>query len=105
MKSYVVVAVPKVRRKLKKYLSYLSEQKRNPQAVNNVLDDYEDTVRELSKVAGSLVEPQNKKLKERKLKRINFQRHNYFLLYRIDGDKAIITDIFHVFLNEPEVYL
>ena len=66
---------------------------------------YEDTVnllkgldakQSLSKVASTLAEPDSEKLKARGLRRINFKRHNYFLLYYIGLDDIVyITNIFH----------
>ena len=31
----------------------------------------------------------------RRLRRINFLHHNYFLLYQLEGDTAYVTNIFH----------
>ena len=39
--------------------------------------------------------PESKKLKERNLRRINFKRHNYFMLFRKEDDKAVVVEIFH----------
>ena len=45
--------------------------------------------------AGSLKDCENPKLRERGYKRINFISHRYFILYRVEGSKAIIDSIFH----------
>ena len=37
----------------------------------------------------------NEALIKRGLKRRNFDRHEYFVLFKVDGDKAKVTNIFH----------
>ncbi|MBQ6481363.1 MAG: hypothetical protein IJI45_09620 [Anaerolineaceae bacterium] len=49
----------------------------------------------LSDIAGSIREPDSEVLKARNLKRLNFGKHDYFLLFRIEGSKVIVTNIFH----------
>ena len=70
-------------------------EKKNKQAASNVVDDFEKTKDNLSRVAGSLKLCDNPRLKELGYHRINFLSHNYFMLYRIDGDMAIVDNIFH----------
>ena len=52
-------------------------------------------IKKLEIVAGSLRNPDSEILKFRGLKRINFLRHDYFLLYRIEEDQVFVTNIFH----------
>ena len=96
MKQYKVIVTPDAEEDLRKYVAYLRDVKKNPQAVKNVLEDFRDTKKSLKNVAGSIKEPDSEKLKERNLKRMNFLRHNYFVLFYIgDDDKVYITDVFH----------
>ena len=95
MKQYKVVVTDKAETALDKYIGYLVYVKKNEQAANNLFYDYIETRKELECVAGSIKIPESKKLKERNLKRINFKRHNYFMLFRIDDDKAVVVEIFH----------
>lgn len=37
----------------------------------------------------------NPGLKQLGYRRIDFRAHRYFMLYRIDGDKAVVDNIFH----------
>lgn len=69
--------------------------KRNEQAYDAVEEDYFKTIEELSRVAGSLQDPPEPELRERGLKRIHFLKHDYVMLYWIDGDEAVIVYIFH----------
>lgn len=95
MKTYKVLLTADAREDLKRYLSYLKNVKKSPQAAKNVLNDYIDTRKELEKCAGSLADPDSQKLREWGLKRMNFLRHNYFMLYRIEENNAVIISIFH----------
>lgn len=65
------------------------------------MQDYRETRESLSRIAGSIKEADSEKLRERNLKRINFRRHDYFLLFRIDGEVATVTNVFH-FLEDYE---
>lgn len=96
MKQFKVIVTPEAKEDLRKYLSYLRKRKKSPQAVQNVLMDFRETKKVLSVVAASLGNPASKPLTDRKLKRINFIKHNYFMLYYIgDNDTVYVTDIFH----------
>ena len=59
------------------------------------MDDFEETKACLAKVAGSLKDCENPRLRMLGYKRINFIKHRYFMLYRIVEDKVIIDAIFH----------
>ncbi len=103
MKTYRVIITPDAENDLKSYLSYLRDVKKNPQAVKSVLEDFRDTKNELKSVAHSLPEPDSEKLKERGLKRINFKKHNYFLLFYIAPvDTVYVTAVFHGLENFEE---
>ena len=80
---------------MKNRVAYLVNVKKNKQAARNVMLDYKMTREILSTVAASLKNPESNRLRERRLKRINFQKHDYFMLYRIDGDVVTVTNIFH----------
>ena len=96
MKQYRVIVTPDAEEDLKCYLAYLRKIKRNPQAVKNVLKDFTDTKKSLARTAGSIGEPDSEMLKFRGLKRINFLRRNYFLLFYVGEDNiAYITNVFH----------
>lgn len=96
MKKYNVKVTPDAEKDLRAHLVYLNNEKKNPQAVRNVIDDFNETANMLSTVASSIAEPDSEKLKTRGLKRINFKRHNYFLLYYIGADDVVyITNVFH----------
>ncbi len=95
MEEYKGLIPPEALEDLNRYLSYLLFVKKNEQAYDAVLEDYFETVDHLSRVAGSRPDLLKKELAERGLKEMYFQRHDYVLLYRIDGDKAMVVYMFH----------
>ena len=81
---------------LDQILGYLKDEFKSQQAVDSVFRDYLETRRTLARTADKKPEPESPRLRERGLKRIDFKRHDYFMLYKIEGNKVIIVDIFHV---------
>ena len=95
MKTYKVKVTPDAKKDFKRYIKYIKDNLANPQAAKSVAGDYKETKESLKSIAGSLSDPESFELKKRGLKRINFRRHNFFLLYRVMGDTAEITNMFH----------
>lgn len=80
---------------LNQFIRYLLLEKCNEQAARNLLDDFELTKQNLQRVAGSLKYCENPRLKKLGYKRINFTAHRYFMLYRVEENRAIVDGIFH----------
>lgn len=76
-------------------IGYLMNVKKSPQAAAAVMDDFRETCGILKEIAGSLRLCENPRLKDLGYRRINFQRHRYFMMYRIVDDIAYVDDIFH----------
>ena len=93
--DYKVVMTTDAEEDLDRFIRYLLFEKQNGQAASNVLNDFEATKISLSRVAGSLKLCDNPRLRELGYRRMNFLSHDYFLLYRIEGDAAIVDNIFH----------
>ena len=81
--DYKVVVTAEAEEDLNQFIQYLLFAKKNKQAAKNVLDDFEDTIKKLKYVASL------------GYRRINFQQHRYFMLYRIENDVVYVDDIFH----------
>lgn len=101
MKSYKVTITPDALDMLNQRLAYLLFVKKSEQAYDAVEEDYYDTLKELSNVAGAIQEPNEPELNSRGLRRIHFLRHRYVMLYWLDGNEAVVVYIFH----ETEDYL
>ena len=69
--------------------------KKNLQAAENVLDDFEKTIQYLTKEAGAHKLCDHPRLRSFGYRRIRFLSHRYFMLYRIEKETVIIDRIFH----------
>ena len=99
--DYKVVITIDAEKDLEKHIKYLIEVKKNDQSARSVLNDFEETKESLSRVAGSLQFCKNPKLRKLGYRRINYLHHDYFMLYRVVDDLAIVDSIFH-FLEDYE---
>lgn len=61
----------------------------------NILSDAEDTLKRLSNMADSLKLCENIRLHDLGYRKIHFKRHNYLMLYRIEGNKAYVDAVYH----------
>ena len=93
--EYKVVIASDAEADLDGFLRYLLLEKKSEQAASNVLNDFEATKISLSKVAGSLKLCDNPRLRELGYRRMNFLSHRYFMLFRLEGNTAIVDNIFH----------
>ena len=88
--DYNVVITSDAEKDLDSFIHYLLFEKKNEQAASSVLDDFEKTKQILSVVAGSLNYCANSQLKRLGYKRLNFQHHRYFMLFRLVNNLAIV---------------
>ena len=93
MKTWKVVVTDDVQDDLDNFVYYLLVEKLSRQAAKAVLDDYDETIEELSKVAGALKPLEDLELTD--YRKIRLRRHNYYLLYRLCGDTVIVDRMFH----------
>ena len=93
--EYKVVITSDAEADLDGFIRYLLFEKKSDQAASNVLNDFETTMNSLSGVAGNLKLCDNSRLRELGYRRMNFLSYDYFLLYRIERDTAIVDNIFH----------
>ncbi len=99
--AYRVVITEDAERDFDGFLYYLVYEKKNSQAASHLIDSFEKTKIRLTDVADKLKPCSNKKLAAEGYHRINFVDMDYFFLYRIDGDKVIVDNMFH-FLQDYE---
>ena len=93
--DYKVVITEDAEADLDAFIGYLLFEKKNRQAATAVLDDFGLTKESLKRVAVSLKLCDNPKLNVLGYRRINFLSHRYFMSYRIEGDTAVVDNIFH----------
>lgn len=95
MKRYKVYITGRAFSDFRSRIGYLRNEKKSVQAAQALFDDYRETRSVLANVAGALADPDDEKLKQRGLKRINFLHHNYFMLFKIEQEKVFIVRVFH----------
>lgn len=93
--NYKVVITLDAEEDLDRFIRYLLYKKKNRHAALNVLNDFEETKRALSVAAGSLKLCDNPWLNALGYRKIHFLSHRYFMLYWIEGNLAIVDNIFH----------
>ncbi len=93
--TYKVVVTRDAEEDLDNFIKYLITEKKNMQAAENVVNDYDATIESLKHVAGSLKLCDNPKLRQLEYRRINFLNHRYFMLYRIVDQIVFVDNFFH----------
>ena len=93
--GYKVVVTSDAEKDFDRFIQYLLFEKKNVQAAQSVLNDFEATKKSLVQVAESLKLCENPRLQMFGYRRINFLSHRYFMLYRIEEDIVFIDNIFH----------
>ena len=76
-------------------LSYIANVLKNPQALESVMDDFDDAIVKLEKMADSFGYCRSKRLKEMGLHKIGFENHRYLLVYRVKDRQVIVEGIYH----------
>lgn len=92
---YRVMLTQDAEEDLNAFLDYLVRKKRNPDAAIRLIDDFERALVGLAHIAGSLKLDDDPKLARMGYRRIHLDRHNYFMLYRVVDDTAIVDRVFH----------
>lgn len=76
-------------------LFYIANELKNPQALKNVMDDFDDTIEKLEQMADSFSYCNSNRLKEMGLHKIKFARHRYLFVYRVRKTQVIIEGMYH----------
>ncbi len=100
LNTWRVLATDDVEEDLSEFVQYLLFEKMSEQAANAVLEDYDETFDERKRTAGSLKLVDNPRLAKLGYRRINFKRHRYYFLYRVEGGTAIVDAMYHE-LQDP----
>lgn len=93
--EYEVVLTTQAKTDFRQIINYLLFKLNNEQAATNVTNDMENTIDQLSHVAGSLKMCEDERLRALGYRMIHFKRHKYFMLYRIEGSVVYVDGIYH----------
>lgn len=78
-----------------KFLDYIYHTLLNPQAAAGLMQDFDDTISILERQADSFGYCASEQLRKLKFRKINFQRHRYLFVYRVDQNKVIVEGMYH----------
>ena len=104
MVSYEVMIAPKAISQLDSYVGYVYYTLLNPIAAESILRDAKETRKTLEKVAGSMKLCDHPKLHELGYHALRFEKHDYVMLYRVDGRKAYVEGIYHMMQDYENLF-
>lgn len=93
--EYKVLITKEAENDLDNIIKYILFEKKNKEAATSIMDDFSEIIKRLSYSAGSFKLCDNLKLKDLGYRRLNFFRHDYFILYRIQNNTVLVDKIFH----------
>lgn len=93
--EYKVVLTTQAKVDFRRIIDYLLFKLKSEQAATNVANDMENTINQLSHVAGSLKLCEDSRLKSLGYRTIHFKQHRYLMLYRIESDVVYVDSIYH----------
>ena len=104
MVLYKVIVSPKALAQLDSYISYVQDTLLNPIAAQSILRDAKKTRETLSKIAGSMKLCGHPKLHELGYHAVKFEKHNYAMLYRVDGETVYVDGIYHLMQDYENLF-
>lgn len=103
--AYKVIITPVAKRHLDRYVEYTLQVLQNPDAARGIIKDAKETKKRLSTVAGALKLCDNPILAKYDYRTIRFAHHNYFMVYRIDGNTVIVDAMYHDLQDYESVFI
>lgn len=78
-----------------KILAYIYQVLKNPQATENLMQDFDDTIGVLESQAENFGYCRSERLRKMGFHKIHFKRHRYLLVYRVKHDTVIVEGMYH----------
>ena len=104
MVSYKGIISPKALSQLDDYISYVRYTLLNPIAAESIWRDAKETRETLATVAGSLKLCDHPTLHEIGYHAIKFEKHDYAMLYRVEGETAYVDGIYHMMQDYENLF-
>lgn len=102
--AYKVVITPPAKHQLEMYVAYTISEFKNVQAARAIRDDAAETKKRLSHIAASLALCEDELLAKSGYRRIMFEKHDFFMVYRIDGNTVIVDAMYHELQDYEAVF-
>ena len=93
--AYKVIITELAIQQLESYIAYTKYNLKNMQAAKSIRDDAKKTKKKLSNIAEMLPLCTNDVLASYGYRKIEFEKHNFFMVYRIDGNYIIVDAMYH----------
>lgn len=93
--DYEVILTHSAKAQIDHIIDYILFELKNEQAALSVMEDAESTRLRLSHVAGNLKLCNDPGLRTLGYRTIHFNRHKYFMLYRVDNNKVYVDAVYH----------
>ena len=104
MGSFDVVISPRAVEQLNKYVDYIQHTLLNNQAAESIWQDAKDTLTALETVAGSLPRCSKESLSRLDYRSILFRKHDYIMIYRIDGTTVCVESVYHLLQDYENIF-
>lgn len=82
-------------RQYDKFLNYIYNVLKNPQAAAGLMQDFDNVIKTLEERADSLGYCNSERLRKLGFHKIHFQRHRYLLVYRVIQETVIVEGMYH----------
>lgn len=92
---YKVVITPVAEHHLEMYVSYTLFTFKYKEYARAIIKDAKATKRRLAKIATTIPLCPNEELAKLGYRKISFSKHDFFMVYRIDGDTAVVEAMYH----------
>lgn len=102
---YKVIILPPAKRNLKRYIEYTAIILQNREAAISIRDDALLTKKKLAKIADVLPFCKNQTLAQLGYRKIPFQKHDFVMIYRIDGNKVIVESMYHMLQDYEAAFI
>ncbi|MBQ6504600.1 MAG: type II toxin-antitoxin system RelE/ParE family toxin [Flexilinea sp.] len=103
--DYKVIITPRARRSLFRYIHYTATKLKNTQAAYSIEADARETKTRLSKIADIITLCEHPILSKFGYRKIHFRKHDFFMIYQIDGHKAIVEEMFHDLQDYESIFM
>lgn len=105
MDLFKVDISPTARKRLERYVDYIQFTLLNDQAADAVMQDALETIEDLEKTAESLGLCTDPDLEAMGYRKILFRRHDYVMIYDIDGHTARIKGVYHLLQDYENLFM
>lgn len=78
-----------------KILEYIYYVLKNPQAADNLMRDFDETIETLAEQAEDFGYCRSERLRRMGFHKIHFKRHRYLMVYRVKYDTVIVEGMYH----------